>query len=74
MKKIYLLLSFERNGKQFADVVGVNRDDNLLNYLLFLKKEGADFCRICRNKTEAEQLAEVWNNDYKKKNTFLSSF
>lgn len=71
MKKHYYLAAIvhdNNNGKNWAGVITVRGNENLLNYLSF---RGITAANICESKAEAERLAEYWNESFRNNGTYL---
>ena len=70
MKKIYLAISVEENGKYyaFADTIKVGE-----NLMVHVGRYKADVLHLCESKKEAEELVMRWNAVHKANGTFLFS-
>ena len=68
MKKIYLVFSETKDGKNFAHAETIRAGENLRNYIE--RYPSANIVHICETATQAAFLAEQWNQDYKNNNTY----
>lgn len=68
-KNFYYVAITENNKKLFAQVVRVNNYSDLL--FAFNRIENITSVTACSTKREAVELAEFWNDCYKKNGTYL---
>lgn len=68
-KNFYYVAITEKNKKLFAHVVRVNNYSDLLFALNRI--ENITSATACSTKREASELAEFWNECYKKNGTYL---
>ena len=67
MKNHYIAISVKQEGKNYASVLKVSGNDNLL---FSLQIKGITAANICNTKKEAENIVTFWNNCYKKNKTY----
>lgn len=68
MKKIFVTLSINENGRRYAIAETIRTGENLLNYL---KRYNLEVFHLCESRIQAEQLAIYWNECYKANGTNL---
>lgn len=68
MKNNYFTITQTKNGKNFASVVKVSENENVL---CALNIDGIKSANLCQTKASAEALAESWNTQYKSNGTYL---
>lgn len=69
MKKIYLVFSETKDGKNFAHAETIRAGENLRNYIE--RYPLAKIVHICESATQAAYLAEEWNESYKQNGTYM---
>lgn len=67
MKNHYIAISVKQDGKNYASVLKVSGNDNLL---FSLQISGITAANICNTKKEAENIVAFWNECYKKNKTY----
>lgn len=68
MKKIFVVIVQEQNGKFFAYADTIKTGENLIP---FITRHKTKICHLCESRKEADTLAYEWNNDYKANGTNL---
>lgn len=68
MKNSYIAVSVNENEKNYAYVIKVSESDNLLCKLTI---KGIDSAHICDTKKKAGEVADFWNECYKKNGTYM---
>lgn len=68
MKNNYFTIIQTKDGKNFASVVKVSENENVLRALNI---DGIKSANLCPTKVYAEALAEQWNTQYKNNGTYL---
>ena len=69
MKNFYYAATREQNGKNYAFVIKASAGDNLLS--VFARYGENLAVNACPTKKEAEELADFWNECYKKNGTSI---
>lgn len=69
MQNNYLAVSVLEDGKRLAYVLKVNPYENLLAVLS--RRPNAEFINICSTRKEATQIANAWNEAYRKNNEYI---
>lgn len=68
MKKIFVVLSQELNGKYFAVPDTIPVGENLIAYI---KRYNSNICHLCESRKQAEDIANAWNESYRQNGTAL---
>lgn len=69
MKRFYYVVSEHDSGKNYAYVLVIGSNNNLLAVLEDYKK--AKVVQPCESKKKAHELAEFWNDSYRNNGTYL---
>lgn len=75
MKKHYFAVTEEYEGHYFAYAMGASDADNLL--ALFARQAGIATlvaAHACGSRKQAEEIAEGWNESFRKNGTYLYSY
>ena len=67
MKNHYIAISVKQDNKNYASVLKVSGNENLL---FSLQIPGITAANICGTKKEAEKIVDFWNECYKKNETY----
>jgi hypothetical protein len=68
MKKIYIVIQTEENGKFYAFADAIRTGQNLKP---FIDRHKADIFHLCESRKQAEEIATRWNATYKANNQYL---
>ena len=68
MKSFYIAIQIKDNNKFYAYVIKVNTTDNLLSKL---EINNIITANICDTKKKAEELVNLWNENFKNNGTYL---
>ncbi len=69
MKKIYIVIRTEENGKCYAFVNAIRVGENLKPFIK--RHKNADIFHLCESRKQAEEIATRWNATYKANKTYL---
>jgi hypothetical protein len=69
MKKIYIVIQTDENGKFYAFADAIRTGQNLKPFIERYKN--ANIFHLCENRKQAEEIALRWNAVYKANNTYL---
>ena len=68
MKMIFVVFSISENGKFHAFADTIRTGENIRYYV---ERYNCDICHLCESRKHAEDLAAMWNEQYKKNGTNL---
>ena len=71
MKKIYVVIQAEDNGKYYAFADAIRTGENLKP---FIERYNANIFHLCESRKQAEELVIQWNATYKANNTYLFDY
>lgn len=71
MKKIYVVIQAEDNGKYYAFADAIRTGENLKP---FIERYNADVFHLCESRKQAEELVIRWNATFKANNTYLFDY
>ena len=69
MKKIYIVIQIEENGKCYAFADTRRTGENLKPFIK--RHKNADIFHLCESRKKAEEMAARWNATYKANKTYL---
>lgn len=69
MKKIYIAIQVEENGKYYAFVYAIKTGENLKPHIE--RHKNANIFHLCESKKQAREIATRWNATYKANNSYL---
>lgn len=68
-KHFYITFFAQLNGKYWAGTMTVSSDDNIMN--ISQKIAGMQAANLCATKKAAEELADYWNECFKRNGTSI---
>ena len=68
MKMIFVVFSIEQDGKYYAIADTIRTGENLKSHL---DRYNCNICHLCESRKQAEQIANEWNNAYKRNDTSI---
>lgn len=69
MKKIYIAVTIEENGKYYSYTMPIATGMNIISKLDGIRN--AKVLHLCESKRKADELTTFWNNSYKANGTYL---
>lgn len=69
MRRIYIVIQVEENGKYYAFTDAIRTGENLKSFIE--RHKNADIFHLCESRKQAEETAARWNATYKANNTYL---
>ena len=69
MKNFYIAFSAQLDGKYWAGTMTVSSDDNIMN--ISQKIAGMQAANLCATKKAAKELADNWNECFKRNGTSI---
>lgn len=69
MKNFYFVFSAQMDGKNYAGTMTKTSHDNLL--CLYQQIPNLTAVQICESKRQSEEIADYWNESFKKNGTSL---
>lgn len=68
MKYFYIAASYEEDGKNYAYVIKVSSNQNLIS---IIKQHAPKIAQICPTKKEAARIVNAWNASYKANGSYM---
>lgn len=69
MKKIYIVIQIEENGRYYAFADAIRTGENLKPHIE--RHKSANVFHLCESMKKAKETATRWNATYKANNTYL---
>jgi hypothetical protein len=67
IKSHYFVFSQCVDGERFAFAETIRESENIL---AFAARRNADYCMACSSRAEAEKIAIIWNESYKRNGSY----
>lgn len=69
MKRIYIVIQVEENGKYYAFRDAIRTGENLKPFIE--RHKNADVIHLCESRRQADEITIKWNATYKANGTYL---